>query len=165
MANFQNTKGATISVCTRYLYSLYRIWDDEKPKVLFVMLNPSTADSTKDDATIRRCIDYAKKWGYGGLYVTNLFAYRATDPKDLLKVDNPFGDKNIYYTKQISDIVDKVICAWGNSDILTKLLKGFEPKELLSFCSSKLHFIELSQNGTPKHPLYLKSVLIPQKWQ
>lgn len=90
-------KSAIISECGKYRYSLSRIWDENKANVLFIMLNPSTADGDVDDPTIRRCIGFAKSWGYGGIYVGNLFAYRATDPKELLKVENPIGFENIHH--------------------------------------------------------------------
>lgn len=153
---------ALISDCGKYRYSLTRIWDSEKPKVLFIMLNPSTADGEQDDPTIRRCIGFAKAWGYGGLYVCNLFAYRATNPKELLKVDNPFGDKNIWCTKKLADRVDKVICAWGNRPILKKVLKGQSEMDLVRFAQGKLYAIDFAKDGTPKHPLYLKSELVPR---
>lgn len=91
-------KGAIISDCQQYRYALWRIWDETKPFVMFIMLNPSKADAETDDNTVRRCIGFAKSWGYGGIYICNLFAYRSTDPKVLLKVDNPFGDQNIQQT-------------------------------------------------------------------
>ena len=81
-------RGATFSKCKIYRYRLWRIWDAKKPTVLFIMLNPSTAGSTMDDPTIKRCIGFAKSWGYGGLYVGNLFAYRSTQPKGLLKLND-----------------------------------------------------------------------------
>lgn len=154
---------AFLSECKKYRYSLTRIWDESKPKVMFVMLNPSTADGTQDDPTIRRCIGFAKSWGYGGMYVCNLLAYRSTDPKELLKVDNPFGDQNIWITRQHIDEVELVVCAWGNEPIVKRLFGGTSPYRMLGFAKSKLHYLELSKNGTPKHPLYLKSNLKPVK--
>jgi hypothetical protein len=154
-------KGAILSECNSYRYQLWRIWNNELAKVLFIMLNPSTADADIDDPTIRRCIGFAKAWGYGGLYVCNLFAYRATDPKELLKIDNPFGDANIWHTRELVDKVEKVICAWGNRPILKKVLKGQSEMDLVRFAEGKLHAIDLAKDGTPKHPLYLKSSLKP----
>ena len=78
-------KSAEISPCGLYRYSLTRKWEAWKGTVNFIMLNPSTADAQEDDPTIRRCIGFAKAWGYGGIVVTNLFAYRATNPKELKK--------------------------------------------------------------------------------
>ena len=152
---------AVISGCGKYRYSLTRIWDESKPKVMFIMLNPSTADASNDDPTIRRCIGFAKSWGFGGLYVCNLFAYRATDPKELLKVHNPFGDQNIWHTRKLSDEVDTIVCAWGNKPILKKILKNQNPYKLLDFARLKLHYLELSKDETPKHPLYLRGDISP----
>lgn len=158
-------KGAKISECQKYRYSLWRIWDETKPKIMFVMLNPSTADATKDDATIRRCTDFTKNWGYGGFYVCNLFAYRSTNPKELLTQDNPFGDENIYQTRQLTDKVSKIICAWGNRPILSKILKRQNELDLLPpITADKLYYLELSKDKTPKHPLYLRKNLIPQRF-
>lgn len=156
---------AVLSSCRRYRYSLTRIWNNQLPKLMFIMLNPSTADETNNDPTIRRCIRYAKEWGYGGLYVCNLFSYRATKPLDLLNTEEPIGEENYMYIKQIAEQVDKVICAWGNKHIVKKILTHQNPLELLDFISSKLYCIELSKDGTPKHPLYLKAHLLPKKIQ
>lgn len=90
-------KGAIISGCGKYRYSLWRTWDKKLPKVMFIMLNPSTADAYEDDPTIRRCINFAKSWGYGGIVVGNLFAYRATNPKKLILIDDPSGSANHHY--------------------------------------------------------------------
>ena len=114
---------AILSDCGKYRYSLTRNWDSEKPKVLFIMLNPSTADADNDDPTIRRCINFAKYWGYGGLHVCNLFAYRATNPKELLHIDNPLGDQNIYHMKKLANEAEIIVCAWGNRIVLKKLIK------------------------------------------
>lgn len=157
------TSHADISDCGKYRYTLTRIWDEGKPKVMFVMLNPSTADADVNDPTIRRCIGFAKSWGYGGLYVCNIFAFRSTDPKKLLEVGNPFGDENLWHTKRLSDKVEVIVCAWGNKPVLKKILKDFEAYRLLEFAANKLHYLSMSKQGIPKHPLYLKSNLLPIK--
>lgn len=156
-------KGAIFSGCGEYRYQLWRIWDDSKPKVMFIMLNPSTADSEQDDPTIRRCIGFARSWGYGGFYVANLFAYRATDPWELVEVNNPCGDKNRWHIRQMLDKVDKVVCAWGNKPVLKKILKADVELELIDFAAGKLYAIDLAKDGTPKHPLYLKGDLKPKR--
>ena len=84
-------RSAVISECRLYRYRLDRVWDTGEAQVLFVMLNPSTADATVDDRTICRCMEFARAWGYGGLVVGNLFAYRATNPQQLKNVDDPVG--------------------------------------------------------------------------
>lgn len=150
-------KGAIISDCGKYRYRLWRIWNEANPLVMFIMLNPSTADSNLDDPTIRRCIGFAGSWGYGGLYVGNLFAYRSTDPKQLKSVIDPRGKDNDYHLRQMVMKCSIVICAWGN---------GYEyPND--SICGipeSLMHYIDLSKDGIPKHPLYLKKSLKPKRF-
>jgi len=156
---FESTKkGGVLSECQTYRYRLWRIWDEVKPKVMFIMLNPSTADADIDDPTIRRCIGFAKSWGFGGLYVGNLFAYRSTQPNGLLEPDDAVGIDNNYHLQEMSKECEIAICAWGNSPILSKIKPKHEP---LKYVGIPLHYIELSKNGTPKHPLYLKSELKP----
>ncbi|PTT24203.1 hypothetical protein DBR28_18565 [Chryseobacterium sp. HMWF028] len=156
-------KAALISECGQYRYQLMRIWSNE-PLIMFLMLNPSTADDQNDDATIRRCIDYAKRWNYGGIIVCNLFAYRSTNPKNLLSCNDPIGKRNTSVIKWSARKVDKVICAWGNSKIVDKLLKVYPEYEPLKDVSN-LRYLELSKDGTPKHPLYLKSNLMPLEFK
>lgn len=161
----EDIRGACISEDKQYRYYLYRIWDSSKPLVMWIMLNPSTADAKVDDPTIRRCINFSKSWGYGGLYVVNLFAYRATNPLELTNTKDPIGPLN----KGIIDntfhhvIEDggKVICAWGNANLVDKLLANHPAyKPLEGIC--KLYFLEMSNSGHPKHPLYLKGSLLPK---
>lgn len=153
-------KGAYISKCGTYRYKLWRIWDDSLPKALFVMLNPSTADGNQDDPTIRRCINFAKSWGYGGIYVGNLFAYRATNPKELLGVKDPVGEYNTGCLLKMEMDREIAVCAWGNSDIVSKLKGKYNP----SIANIDLCYLELSKDGTPKHPLYLRSILTPKRF-
>jgi hypothetical protein len=146
-------KGAVFSPDNIYRYQLSRIWDAEKPKILFIMLNPSTADAFVEDPTIRRVINYALSWGYGGVYVGNLYGFRSTDPKGLNSVVDPVGSENIENIKALIGIVDKVVYAWGN--------ERKEP-EWLKACVATPYCIEISKKGIPKHPLYLKKKLQPQ---
>lgn len=157
------TTSAVLSDCKKYRYSLTRVWDDNKPRVLFIMLNPSTADAEKDDPTIRRCIGFAKDWGYGGIYVVNLFALRATNPQDLLKAPFVVGVENEKWFRRMSALAHLVVCAWGNGAIVDKLQKRLDHTwKPLSWISKPLHYIELSNDGTPKHPLYLPKHLMPK---
>lgn len=156
-----NIKGtALISDCKKYRYILSRVWDSSLPSVTFLMLNPSTADETNDDPTIRRCIAYAKRWGFGHLDVVNLFAYRATNPKDLLICEDPIGDMNKYSLFTAAKTGIYTVCAWGNSPIISKLMKKFPNYKPLQDLEN-LKYLELSKDGTPKHPLYLKKNLEP----
>lgn len=157
-------KNAIISDCKQYRYRLERTWDESKAKALFIMLNPSTADATDDDPTIRRCIGFAKQWGYGGLLVGNLYAYRATKPKELLTVKNPIGDENIEHLQKMFREAELIVCAWGNANIVDALSKKYEYKPLRTTVITELTYLELAKDGTPKHPLYLKGELSPKRY-
>jgi hypothetical protein len=85
---------AKFSACRKYRYALWRTWDESKPNVMIIGLNPSTADENENDPTITRCINFAKSWGYGGVCVTNLFAYCATVPSDMKESNDPIGSEN-----------------------------------------------------------------------
>ncbi|MEJ2043677.1 MAG: DUF1643 domain-containing protein [Reinekea sp.] len=152
-------KTAEFSEDRKYRYSLSRIWDREKGFVTFIGLNPSTADETEDDPTIRRCINYAKSWGYGGIHMVNLFAFRATDPKIMKKETNPVGPLNdLWITKQFLE--SKItIAAWGNHG--KHMRRDIHVKKILD---GSLFCLEKSKYGNPKHPLYLKKDLTPIKF-
>ena len=140
-------KYAIISADNVYRYRLERIWDEGKPKVLFIMLNPSTADALEDDATISKIVKFAHRWGYGGVYVANLYAFRSRHPKDLKTTSDPIGPENKEHIQSLLGSVDRVFYAWGNDEKeplwLRELVKD-------PFC------IALSTKGIPRHPLYLR---------
>ncbi|MBI45648.1 MAG: hypothetical protein CMG66_05755 [Candidatus Marinimicrobia bacterium] len=138
-----------------YRYALWRTWDDSLPKVLFVGLNPSTADEVQDDPTIRRCIRYAQDWGYGGYIMGNIFGYRSTDPKKLKLIDDPVGIDNNYWLKKLHKEAALTIGAWGNHGKL--LDRGEEIVNLLD----NLYCLKVTKEGHPSHPLYLSSKLKP----
>ena len=106
--------GAILSEDRKYRYVLWREWDAALPKVMFIGLNPSTADEKLDDSTIRKCVAYTKLWGYGGFYMVNLFAYRSKEPERLKLAYNPIGIENNDYIKKYADLSQKVIACWGN---------------------------------------------------
>jgi hypothetical protein len=112
-------RSAVLSDDDRYRYKLVRRWASGRGFVTFLMLNPSTADALKDDATIRRCIGFAKLWGYPALHVINLYALRSTDPKGLWKVEDPVGPKNdawlAMYAKFTHEREYPLVAAWGNN--------------------------------------------------
>ena len=137
---------ALLSKDKKYRYSLKRIWDNDKPKVLFIMLNPSLADNYQDDPTIRRLIKFAKLYGYGGFYVGNLFSYITPYPSELLDKDLMFSKKNIHEIKKMTDLIKDVVYGWGNS---------FEEPEWLKQIISNPKCFGKNKNKTPKHPLYL----------
>ncbi|MDJ0713917.1 MAG: DUF1643 domain-containing protein [Prochloraceae cyanobacterium] len=109
-------KGALIDPTGLYRYSLWREWDANAPKITFIMLNPSRADATVDDPTIRRCINFASSWSYGFLEVVNLFAYRTSDPKKLHLVEDPVGQDNDRYIQRAVSEAKVVVLAWGHND-------------------------------------------------
>ena len=146
-------KTASFSSCRKYRYSLSRIWDKQKKFVLFIGLNPSTADEEVDDPTIRRCSGYAQKWGYGGLIMVNLFAYRTTLPSNLKKVKYPVGRDNDKYIVKLSKKADITVAAWGNNGILYR-----RDKQVLSLVPN-LMCLKVNKSGQPAHPLYLKKDL------
>jgi hypothetical protein len=153
-------RDAEFSSCGSYRYSLSRVWDESLPAVLFIMLNPSSADGTKDDPSIRRCISYAKDWGFGSLFVGNLFALKSTKPTGLLESTNPEGPENLKYLLKLSSHCKMIVCAWGNGPTLKKLSAN-SPKNL----NRKLHCLKLSLDGIPCHPLYLPKDLKPIEWK
>jgi hypothetical protein len=148
-------KHAEISHEGKYRYELSRIWDEEKPKVLFIMLNPSTADAEVDDPTIRKIMKFAQSWGYGGVYVGNLYAFRSRDPKRLKHTDDPIGPKNKTHIQRLLGLTKKIIYAWGNNEK--------EPCWLRELVDTP-YCIDISKKGVPKHPLYLKSDLQPKQY-
>jgi len=161
-------RGAVISLDQKYRYHLWRRAPDARNRCLFVMLNPSVADAHQDDPTIGRCVDYARRWGHDGLDVVNLFAWRATDPAELPKVDDPIGERNQDYLLRLARECMLVVCAWGDGpsvpmrsqvgqrwvarfhDASDAALKTFE--KAMCFGTTK--------SGNPKHPLYLKKDLV-----
>jgi hypothetical protein len=150
--------GAILSKDRKYRYVLSRIWDESKPMIMIIGLNPSTADETKNDPTITRCINFAKSWEYGGVYMLNLFAFRATLPKDMIEEEEPIGNENDSYINKYSKLSEKVVCAWGNDGSYKN-----RSKEILSKINN-LYYLKLNQSGEPSHPLYLNGNLIPIKF-
>lgn len=151
--------GATFSECERYRFTLWRRWapgllDDPQPLVAFIGLNPSTADESVDDPTIRRCIGFAKRWGYGGMVMLNCFAFRATDPKDMKAHDEPLAMKvqNMAAILDIAKQVGSVVCCWGvhGSHL------GRDELVRATLHKSVLTHLGLTKGGQPKHPLYLR---------
>jgi len=149
----------------RYRYTLRRTWMMGSGICLFIMLNPSTADAETDDPTIRRCIGFAKAWGFSHLWVANLFAYRATDPKELLTIDDPVGPLNDDYIQAQADHSDLVVCAWGNGETPVKGRRGLDVKFMLEGAGTRLNLLGATKTHQPKHPLYLKATTTPIPWR
>lgn len=154
--------GATFSPCRRWRYLLWRRWDAAKPVANFLMLNPSTADEVKLDPTCSRARDYAERWGYGALVVTNVFAWRATDPARMKAVEDPVGPGNDAAIVKAAKESGIVVCAWGNHGSF--LERSLAVKALLKKCNIKPHVLRVNANGEPAHPLYLPGRLEPISW-
>ena len=150
---------ASFSRCKTYRYQLSREWDAQLPKVSFIGLNPSTADAYQDDPTIRRCIGFAKDWGYGGLEIVNLFAFRTPYPEALKQAENPVGPRNRYYLRKAIQQTELQVAIWGNDG--TYLNQAAKTIKLFTH----LHAIRVNQSGEPAHPLYLPKHLKPFLWQ
>ena len=149
---------ANISSCGRYRYDLSRTWDTAKPAVLFVGLNPSTANESIDDPTIRRLIGYAQQWGYGRLLVGNLFALRSPTPTSLFSAPNPVGNPaNDAALLRLTGQAELIVAAWGNDGVY--LNRSHDVQDLLK--SYPLHCLKKNKSGEPSHPLYLKKILRP----
>lgn len=148
-------KDTIFSPCREYRYTLYREWGEGNRIVAFVGLNPSTADEIKNDPTVTRCINYAKKWGYSGMYMMNIFAYRATDPRVMKAHSEPIGSENDHYLSLVAREADIVVAAWGTHG--KHLNRGQAVKNLIP----GLHCLRITKDGHPSHPLYLPSDLVP----
>lgn len=155
--------GAVFSDCNRYRYRLWRVWDSSKPKVCFVMLNPSTATHEVLDPTVSRCKKRAEMMGYGGLEVANIFALRSTDPRELYRVTDPVGMENGFEIQQAVDESEIAICAWGSHGKFCGV--GEDTRNILQErFPGKIHYLKLNSDGTPAHPLYLPYALKPVLW-
>lgn len=150
-------RGAVFSSCRKWRYALGRIWDKDRPYAVFIGLNPSTADEVEDDPTIRRCIRYAYDWGYGGVHMLNIFAFRATDPRDMKAAADPVGNYNDTYLLNYATRPNTgvVVAAWGAHGTFMDREKTV--KELIQ----PLHCLSITKDGHPGHPLYLKKDLKP----
>lgn len=145
---------AVLSPCRTYRYELWRRWSNA-PACVFVGLNPSTADETNDDPTIRKCVGYAKRWGYGSLCMVNLFAFRATQPKDMLAAADPVGPENDATLQRLARSAAIIIAAWGNDG--GHLGRDKVVIEMLP----ALHCLKRNKDGSPAHPLYLRGDATP----
>lgn len=151
-------KTAIISDCGKFRYHLTRTWDGALPPLPFIMLNPSTADADEDDPTIRKCIGFAQRLGFGGIEVFNLYAFRATDPKQLRANHYPVGpDNDRIITQRLHELgmheSGFVVCAWGAN--ARNLSRQKDMRCHLSLAGVRLRALRLLGDGTPEHPLML----------
>lgn len=149
--------GADFSQNRLYRYRLWRIWNSRLPYLNVIGLNPSTADESEDDPTIRRCMGFAARWGFGGLYMTNLFAFRATKPADMMTARDPIGVENDAVIEITAIGAGRIIAAWGKhgthrnrAATVEGLIRPFDVR-----CFKR------NQDGTPTHPLYQPNITEP----
>jgi hypothetical protein len=155
----QATSSAVISPDGVYRYQLRRQWGDDLT-CGFVMLNPSTADADVDDPTIRRCLGFARGWGYDALIVVNLFALRATDPKRLKTHPDPIGDNDRHIAAAVREM-DMVICAWGAHPLAAKRATKVETILRRYRACPEICCLGKTRDGAPRHPLYVKGDVHP----
>ena len=157
---------AVYSDCEAYRYLLTRIWDATAPRALFIMLNPSTATEFQNDPTVERCERRARTLGFGAFRVTNIFAFRATDPRVMRAQADPVGPENDAAILQSLDWAagpaDRVVCAWGTHG--AHLGRGAAVEALLRASGRDLHHLGLTKDGAPKHPLYIGYAHQPEIW-
>lgn len=166
-----NAPLATWSPCKSYRYTLHRQLRQRygmarsatpAPRVVtWLMLNPSTADETNNDPTIRRCIEFSVAWNFDELTIVNVYAWRSTDPKVLPKIQDPVGPGNDEAILAACERAELIVCAWGKN---AKPSRVAHLRQLLAGQASKLHALKINSDGSPAHPLYLKGSLRPQSF-
>lgn len=156
------TRKASFSRCKHYRYKLERRWDAHNPakRVVFIGLNPSTADHRVDDPTIRRCMDFTQRWGFNAVTVVNLFAYRTPYPQELRQALDPIGPYNTKYLSRVINSADLVIACWGRHGNWRD-----QDKRIAKRHASALHCLAINSDGSPAHPLYQRGDTQPFKWQ
>lgn len=151
MSTLFESNGAEFSKCGKYRYALWRIWDKTKPLVMLIGLNPSTANATTDDPTIRRVKQIATNLGYGGFFMMNCYAYISTDPAKLMVGDR--GGLNDQWLVKVRGVCEAVIFAWGNF----KIVRWTERDRRLTEMFPDAQALFINKNGSPKHPLYCRA--------
>ena len=153
---------ARYSDCERYRYDLTRTWEPRGPKALFVMLNPSTATELANDPTVERVEQRAHRMGFGAYRVCNLFAWRATEPKQLLGAPKPVGLENDGILVGACHWADQIICGWGNHGAFD--VRGAAVEALMRGTGRPLFHLGLTKMGHPRHPLYVPYSVAPAVW-
>jgi len=156
-------QGALLTEDRLYRFRLWRRWGDG-PMVAFLGLNPSTADETRNDPTVRRCIRYAMDWGKAGMFMLNLYGWRSTDPAPLWdgSVVDPVGPGHDQHLLDVGRQVDFVVCAWGA--FRKAQARGRQVLDMYAAAGVQIRILQLTQQGFPAHPLYLPADLKPRPW-
>lgn len=153
---------AVYSDCERYRYLLTRVWNPEGRKALFILLNPSTATEVQNDPTVERCERRARALGFGGFRVTNIFAWRDTDPKKMRAAADPVGPENDAAIVESCPWADQIIAGWGAHG--EHMQRGAQVEALLRGVGRPVHHLGLTKAGHPKHPLYIAYMQQPERW-
>lgn len=149
-------QGNGANIVEPYRYLLWRNWDTTRPCLLWVLLNPSVADGQTDDPTLRRCMCFSDKWGYGGLEIVNLFAFRTPHPDVLSIAVNPIGDENDRYVREAAERASEIVVAWGAWNAKGPYRhRDQDVLNLLGHPEKQLSCLGTTKNGSPRHPLYL----------
>jgi hypothetical protein len=143
---------AVLSSDGKYRYFLSRTWNEGGKVIAFIGLNPSTADATHDDPTIRRCTRFAKDWGGGALWMVNLFALRATQPRALFEASDPIGSDNESWLDRAVDTAELTVAAWGNHGVLMNRAASLAQRFHGRLCA-----LGMTKQGMPRHPLYVRA--------
>lgn len=151
--SLSHSSGAVFDMMGQYRYALWRVWSGDSPRIAFIMLNPNTADAQRDDPTIRRCIGFARAWGFGSLEVVNLFAYRAPDPLVLSRIADPIGTDNNHFLEQAATRAHCIVVAWGTK---SALLNRDQAVLRLLTGQDRLYCLGRTRDGYPRHPLYVR---------
>ena len=154
---------AVYSDCERYRYSLTRIWDEDAGRVHFIMLNPSTATEVQNDPTVERCERRARALGFGAFRVSNIFAWRDTDPRGMRAAADPVGPENDAAILAGCDWAACNVAAWGTHG--AHLDRGAHVLGLLASAGAPLHHLGLTKDGHPRHPLYVAYARQPELWE
>ena len=153
---------ALYSPCERYRYTLERVWDAQAPRLTYIMLNPSKATELANDPTIERCQRRAVALGYGAMRISNLFAWRETDPTALKRAKEPVGEATDRLLIEDANWAKDVLCAWGVHGV--HLDRGANVTGMLSESDARLYHLGLTKDGLPRHPLYVAYKAKPTRW-
>ncbi len=163
---FQKGDASSVAVysdCERYRYQLTRTWQNDGRKALFIMLNPSTATEIQNDPTVERCERRARTLGFGAFRVTNIFAWRDTDPRNMKQAKDPVGPENDNAILEACHWTDQIICGWGTHG--AHLNRSAAVKILLLSTELPIFHLGLTKYGQPKHPLYIAYSQQPELWR
>lgn len=168
MPTLETAASATISACGRYRYSLTREWAPALPRVLFIGVNPSTADAKLDDHTVRKWRGFSEQWGYGSFVVANLFAWRSTDVGDLARASDPVGPRNDIHLRKLLQGASLVVPCWGRASKLPRALRARITTVrgmLAADVVCPIRVLGLTSGGDPRHPLTLAYDTSLESWQ